>query len=407
MVKYIFSIDELFKSRVKAHPSKTKTGKLTMVREYSRKVEKANRHFSDEQIRKKVLDDRLVFAFLPRENYVINYSGMTVDDRFRYIEFMAQIKPEFKLKNYDFEYDLPKRIKKPNDIRQYFKKNNFIGDKGHKIGNVAIDLSGVTKNLNKKQVDEFIKKLPYLMIQVIGKLDGLDSGDLEKVLSVSQLEQLSDNFDLISKKDFSTRERLFSEREKLGKYSKIYEVSLAELLSGWAVSHGTDSSKIIKSISEKLFNKEHIQFYSGEKSGLKDKYKVDKDYSSRLIEHVKRLKAETESYYQKKFKDKDLKRHSLTVFRGIGDNVEVYTPASVESWTSDKKTAIRFAKMMSKIGIGSVIKTTVTYNDVLWSYKSVKNMYGWPDEKELKGKKEFVILGSSVKEVVRETDRTI
>jgi len=287
MVKYIFSIDELFKSRVKAHPSKTKTGKLTMVREYSRKVEKANRHFSDEQIRKKVLDDRLVFAFLPRENYVINYSGMTVDDRFRYIEFMAQIKPEFKLKNYDFEYDLPKRIKKPNDIRQYFKKNNFIGDKGHKIGNVAIDLSGVTKNLNKKQVDEFIKKLPYLMIQVIGKLDGLDSGDLEKVLSVSQLEQLSDNFDLISKKDFSTRERLFSEREKLGKYSKIYEVSLAELLSGWAVSHGTDSSKIIKSISEKLFNKEHIQFYSGEKSGLKDKYKVDKDYSSRLIEHVK------------------------------------------------------------------------------------------------------------------------
>lgn len=79
----------------------------------------------------------------------------------------------------------------------------------------------------------------------------------------------------------------------------------------------------------------------------------------------------------------------------------------MESWTSDKKTAIRFAKMMSKIGIGSVIKTTVTYNDVLWSYKSVKNMYGWPDEKELKGKKEFVILGSSVKEVVRETDRTI
>jgi hypothetical protein len=54
----VVTIDEEFedlqKSRVKAHPSKTKTGKLTMVKEYSRAGEKKKKSFSIEDFSEKI-----------------------------------------------------------------------------------------------------------------------------------------------------------------------------------------------------------------------------------------------------------------------------------------------------------------------------------------------------------------
>jgi hypothetical protein len=55
--------------------------------------------------------------------------------------------------------------------------------------------------------------------------------------------------------------------------------------------------------------------------------------------------------------------------------------------------------MMARDDDYSALRTTVTYRDVLWSYQSAKGYPGWPEESELKGKREYVILGRSIKAV--------
>ncbi len=56
-------------------------------------------------------------------------------------------------------------------------------------------------------------------------------------------------------------------------------------------------------------------------------------------------------------------------------------------------------KTMSLNDEYSALKTTVKYKDVLWSYESAKGKPGWPPEDQLKGKKEFVLLGASVSNI--------
>ena len=124
---------------------------------------------------------------------------------------------------------------------------------------------------------------------------------------------------------------------------------------------------------------------------------------------VKELKAETDAFYKNKFKkksdpDPDLSQKYVDIYRGVGGWQE-YTPAAVESWTTQQSTANKFGKMMSSRPEGSrygsqkeysLLSSKVPYNDIVWSYESVKGKYGWPDDKELKGKKEFVVMGGAL-----------
>jgi hypothetical protein len=45
------------------------------------------------------------------------------------------------------------------------------------------------------------------------------------------------------------------------------------------------------------------------------------------------------------------------------------------------------------------LETDATYADVLWTYESVHGKPGWPEEKDLKGKKEYVLLGGGIRSV--------
>lgn len=86
--------------------------------------------------------------------------------------------------------------------------------------------------------------------------------------------------------------------------------------------------------------------------------------------------------------------------------VETYTPWAAEAWTIDKRTPERFGKMMAKGGRSreagrySVLTAQVPYSGILMSYEAQKRYF--PPEKDLKGKKEFVVLGGALQNMTIE-----
>lgn len=188
---------------------------------------------------------------------------------------------------------------------------------------------------------------------------------------------------------------------RLAFYSQDYENFRGSVFSGWALTGGSDTAVTLRRAAEEAFPSPSGDFYRVKPN--RGNPAVEALYSPRAVENIRALKAETEAFYRAKFKGKDPAGKPLEVHRGIGGHVEAYTPGSIESWTRDIRTVSKFGKMMSnQAGEHSALRTTVNYNDVLWSYESAAGKHGWPPEKDLKGKKEFVVIGQRVGFVERE-----
>jgi hypothetical protein len=211
-------------------------------------------------------------------------------------------------------------------------------------------------------------------------------------------------------KEYSEYTNVDSLHRSLSFYTRDYSTFRAELFRGWSAAGGTATAITARAVAEQAFPLQNGKFYRPEDnetlySASFDGFKPSEAFSPRAVEHMRALKAETEAYYRQKLKTDDLKSKPLETIRAVGNKVEAYTPGSIESWTTDKPTVARFGKMMSKgftryeKGVYSKLTAQVTYDDVLWSWQSVKGQRGWPEEKQLKGKKEFVLIGSRVKKV--------
>ena len=190
----------------------------------------------------------------------------------------------------------------------------------------------------------------------------------------------------------------------LAYYSKDYESFRAQLYHDWSLASDTAGARTVRAVGEQAFPQMGGDFYrpavSAEWKSTWGSYDPNVAFSPRAVENMRALKAETEAFYRQKFKGADLSTKPLDLVRGVGGHSTAYTPGSVESWTTDKRTAERFGKMMSnQKDEYSTLSTRVTHADVLWSWQSAAGKPGWPAEKDLKGKKEFVILGSRVKHV--------
>ena len=124
--------------------------------------------------------------------------------------------------------------------------------------------------------------------------------------------------------------------------------------------------------------------------------------SANLKRTLELLHDETASFYTKKLTkksnpDPDLSKAFVKVRRGIGGHFDEYSPAPIESWTTDARTPDRFGKMMASRDMKySVLSAEVQLDHVLFSYESAAGQPGWPAEEALKGKKEFVILGGGL-----------
>lgn len=260
----------------------------------------------------------------------------------------------------------------------------------------SYDTDTVLKGLNERERDQIEDGLIGL-----GK-DVQYAPDMPAMVSAGwtqkELERFADKVDAAGGRSDKWNEEngykgIHDLAGNLAYHSKNYENFEHTMLGDWAMAGGTQGAHIVRTVSERAFPLEGDgQFFKLPK----DKIRVGSDAHSpeRVAEHLRTLKGQTEEFYQKKL-DKE-----LVLMRGVGGHAEAYTPGGAESWTKDKRTVDRFGKMMmGRDEKYSALETSVTYRDVLWSYESVKGKKGWPPDSELKGKKEFVLLGSRVKKV--------
>jgi hypothetical protein len=269
----------------------------------------------------------------------------------------------------------------------------------------------MTDALSKQQIMKLTEIMPeylksntakYAMRLDTDFLKEKDFADDEVMAYADRLARARENTDLTPEQ----KERLRSAESEVWHFSKSYEAVLPELLSGWSISGGTRAQKIIQKVSEKAFSTNDnglSEFWQDPNNMWADKMTYSHD---RMAKHLRMLKSETEAFYKaklasKKMPNPDLSQIPIKLMRGVGGYVEAYTPAGAESWTTDKSTPKRFGKLMSRSRDKeySVLETDATYADVLWTYESVHGKPGWPEEKDLKGKKEYVLLGGGIRSV--------
>lgn len=106
----------------------------------------------------------------------------------------------------------------------------------------------------------------------------------------------------------------------------------------------------------------------------------------RYVEFAKRLYEETQEFYKRRQKKK------IHLHRGVGERVA--THSAVESWSTMKSVATEFA---NDGGYGVIMVADVDPSSILMSWES--HALNWVDEANLRGKKEFTLLGGSLDDV--------
>lgn len=105
---------------------------------------------------------------------------------------------------------------------------------------------------------------------------------------------------------------------------------------------------------------------------------------------------ETQQYFKEKLKKK-YSGYKLKLYRGIGRSVvDSYIPGALESWTTALSTAVRFGKMMQPYNSDegyTILYAEVPIEDIWASWESNKDV--WAGEEDLKGKKEYVVMGGT------------
>lgn len=188
-------------------------------------------------------------------------------------------------------------------------------------------------------------------------------------------------------------------RHPLAMFSKDFNQFKEQFISNWTVTGGTDAYKRAYVAMATEDDNAGKSFWEG-KTPPTESEKVP---SQNLRNNLVKLWGQTQEFYKQKLAKKnnpnpDLSQMMVTVQRGVAGHYDAYTPAPVESWTVDKATPTRFGKMMASIDKKySVLTTQVPYSEILMSWESLKG--DWPDEKALKGKKEVVLFGGTLKDV--------
>jgi RNA:NAD 2'-phosphotransferase (TPT1/KptA family)/2'-5' RNA ligase len=407
-----------------------------------------NRTHTDAQLADLIRNDRLVHEMYGNDydnskpKAGPSFDGLTVDDRLRYVEMNAngreaahksgsEVPHEFMFGKYAFEmkHDVPPGLDGPG-LRAFFTDHPELlaGPKTeHAASNVAEihpSSDNLLKGLNDSQKQELLDKLPA-SIQRLDDKYAITPGSQDLVaagFTQQQIERYSDALDATAgikgygfhgEDDSIHSHSLSSARASVAEFSADYEVARQSFFGGWASTGNTGDAKIIKDVSTRVFpENQGIEFYkykSQYQSGHGPMDDVPAYSHERMDAHILQLKAETEAFYKDKFStkkdpDPDLSTRMVTAQRGVGNHVEAYTPGPAESWTLDKRTPERFGKLMapgsSKTnGPYSILSTETSYKNILWSWESVKGQLGWPEEKHLKGKKEVVLIGGTIKQV--------
>ncbi len=196
-------------------------------------------------------------------------------------------------------------------------------------------------------------------------------------------------------------------------YSKDYETAAKSFLNNWRIMGGTEAyMRAYAALKDVDGNRSVSEFWTGKSRNEQfdaSKNEGMKVPSQNLKETLTRMYDETQKFYQAKFATKadptpDLSQRFVEVQRGVGGFPDAYTPAPVESWTTDARTPDKFGKMMGTGRYGneySVLTASVPYSSVFWTHKTIESLgfTGDNGEKAVKGKKEFAIFGGALRDV--------
>lgn len=214
-----------------------------------------------------------------------------------------------------------------------------------------------------------------------------------------------------SDKFFELIEKLPLNAEAISYYSTDYEVFEANLIEAWLRQGGTGAHDLAFLASAGIeinssipagdyWGTEDLTAQNGyETIGFMDlNTKVEVLTHPIMQSHFQKMYDKTQAFYKDKLKKKyDTK--VFTLFRGLGtENVNKYIPAPMESWSPSIATAKAFAKMMSaQDGYGTILVAEIPIQYIMGSYESLEEVF--VDEKMLKGKKEFIVMGGALSQI--------
>lgn len=196
----------------------------------------------------------------------------------------------------------------------------------------------------------------------------------------------------------------------LNMYSPDFEKFAPSFIRMWLLSGGTRAQFNAGQAAKDIDGNVGKEFYEGEKyanSPTQNRRESEPHLFSKsknVEANLHKLYEQTQAFYQKKLNKKnqppyDLTKETLLVQRGVGgapEDNQFYRPWAAESWTTDKNTPKRFGRMMGRGWYErySILTAAVPYSGILMSYEAQKQY--WLPEKELKGKKEIVVLGGAL-----------
>jgi hypothetical protein len=385
-----------------------------------------DRNLSDGQIRQRILDDKLTNSLYKEYGSDVKTEGMSVNDRLAYMKMYDEVPPEFAFTKYDFEIksEVPKGLT-PDQIREVLKEKELtVPITADTLKDVAYDtpmndrttyVEPYIKGLSESEKDAFLERYPATIREIV------DSGHFTPSLNpadftTKQMEALADRFESMSpgKTSLDYSDEFESRYRDVAMYSNNKDIALESLLNGWAVEGSGPIQILIHDLAKDAFSQNQGRMFYEPRppqgSDIKENYSRD-----RLTGHLQSLYSDTQQFYSDKL-GKKYDATEVTLFRGVGGRIENYTAAAAESWSLQRGIASTFGKMMSKPAdtIGglprtrsqsyeyTIVQTKASIKDILWTYESVKGKYGWPEEKDLIGKKEYVVLGGGVKSVQAE-----
>lgn len=192
---------------------------------------------------------------------------------------------------------------------------------------------------------------------------------------------------------------------ELGKFwSKEHFQS--QFIHTWLLTGGTESYTISGVASNQISVNESLDPNSfwihgkKNKSGFNSLDLRDEVYNHPFVRsHFQDLYNQTQNFFKEKF-GKKYEKKTIKLYRGVGvPNATSYVPAPMESWSTLKSTARKFAKNMSPHGGsgGSVFVSNVPVQYIIMTYQAQSD--DWADESELQGEKEHVVLGGAFNEI--------
>lgn len=215
--------------------------------------------------------------------------------------------------------------------------------------------------------------------------------------NIEALKEISGALDKIFEED---REKYYELQDRLPYFmqdmftedEEFFEVSF---ISNWTLSGGSSAQILGHEVFHDFkVNDELGDFYNEENVYSADFREKCRYRKERLNGHLAGLYEKNQQYYKDKYKKKyDTKM--IKLYRGVGvKTVDSYIPGSLESWTTNVSTAKKFANMMSRRNEDyTILVAEVPIKDIFGSWDSF--IETWPGEENLKGKKEYIVMGGT------------